>query len=140
GSGKTSLLRIIAGLSPPTAGAVRLYGKPIAGVVDDLILVFQDYGRSLCPWLTARRNVALALARVPIDRETKRQRVEEALGAVGLSSFWAHHPSELSGGMQQRLQIARAIAYRPKILLMDEPFGSLDALTRFELEDGLLAL
>jgi NitT/TauT family transport system ATP-binding protein len=140
GSGKTSLLRIIAGLSPPTSGTVRLHGKPTTGVVDDLILVFQDYARSLCPWLTARRNVALALVRVPIDHEAKRLRVEEAIRGVGLDGFEAHYPWEMSGGMQQRLQIARAIAYRSKILLMDEPFGSLDALTRFELEDGLLAL
>jgi len=140
GSGKTSLLRIISGLSAPTSGSVHLHGQPVSGVVDDLVLVFQDYGRSLCPWLTARRNVALGLARVAVDRETKRRRVEEALAAVGLGGFEDHHPAELSGGMQQRLQIARAIAYQPSILLMDEPFGSLDALTRFELEDGLLAL
>jgi NitT/TauT family transport system ATP-binding protein len=140
GCGKTTLLRIVAGLNPPTTGMVRLFGKPITNTVDDLVLVFQDYARSLCPWRNAARNVALALERVPVSRGEKRSRVDAALETVGLSAFAAHYPWEMSGGMQQRLQIARAIAFGPKILLMDEPFGSLDALTRFELEDNLLDL
>ncbi len=140
GCGKTTLLRLVAGLSPPTGGAIRLFGQPIADMVDDLVLVFQDYARSLCPWRDARSNVALALERAPIDRQEKDRRVAEALDTVGLSGFAAHYPWEMSGGMQQRLQIARAIAFRPRILLMDEPFGSLDALTRLELENGLLQL
>jgi len=140
GCGKTTLLRLAAGLSPPTAGSIRVFGQPIVSTVKDLVLVFQDYGRSLCPWRNAERNVALALERAPLGRGEKLRRVAEALDTVGLTGFAAHYPWEMSGGMQQRLQIARAIAFRPRILLMDEPFGSLDALTRFELEDSLLRL
>ena len=140
GCGKTTLLRLVAGLNPPTAGTIRLYGQRIDGIVRDLVLVFQDYGRSLLPWRNAASNVALALEHASIDKREKERLVAEALETVGLGAFAAHYPWEMSGGMQQRLQIARAIAFRPRILLMDEPFGSLDALTRFELEDNLLRL
>src|SRR5262245_40629568 len=140
GCGKTTLLRMVSGLTFPTSGTITVFGETVTGPAKDLVLVFQDYGRSLCGWRNARRNVALSLEQLPLSREEKQLRVDKALESVGLSAFGDHFPWELSGGMQQRLQIARAIAYEPKILLMDEPFGSLDALTRFELEDGLLKL
>jgi len=140
GCGKTTLLRLVAGLNQPTSGAIRLFGRPIDGIVRDLVLVFQDYGRSLLPWRNAASNVALALEHATLNKQEKHQLITDALETVGLGTFAAHYPWEMSGGMQQRLQIARAIAFRPRILLMDEPFGSLDALTRFELEDNLLRL
>jgi NitT/TauT family transport system ATP-binding protein len=140
GCGKTTLLRLVSGLVAPTSGIVRIMGNVVSGPADDLVLVFQDFGRALCAWRTAKGNVALALEGTSLSRAEKRARVDTALAAVGLAAFADHYPSELSGGMQQRLQIARAMAYRPKILLMDEPFGSLDALTRFDLEDSLLQL
>jgi NitT/TauT family transport system ATP-binding protein len=140
GCGKTTLLRLVAGLNEPTAGTIHLFGQPIDGVVRDLVLVFQDYGRSLLPWRNAASNVALALERAKLNKQEKHRLITDALETVGLGAFAAHYPWEMSGGMQQRLQIARAIAFRPRILLMDEPFGSLDALTRFDLEDNLLRL
>ena len=140
GCGKTTLLRLVAGLNQPTAGTIRLFGQPIDGVVQDLVLVFQDYGRSLLPWRNAASNVALALEHATLNKQEKHRLITDALETVGLGAFAAHYPWEMSGGMQQRLQIARAIAFRPRILLMDEPFGSLDALTRFDLEDNLLRL
>ena len=140
GCGKTTLLRLVAGLNQPTAGTIRLFGQPIDGIVQDLVLVFQDYGRSLLPWRNAASNVALALEHATLNKQEKHRLITDALETVGLGAFAAHYPWEMSGGMQQRLQIARAIAFRPRILLMDEPFGSLDALTRFDLEDNLLRL
>jgi NitT/TauT family transport system ATP-binding protein len=138
GCGKTTMLRMIAGLLPPTRGRVLLRGQPVTEPPPDMVLVFQDYGRSLCQWRTVASNVRFALEHTRLPRDERARRVDQALGVVGLSDFRDHYPWELSGGMQQRLQIARALAYQPHILLMDEPFGSLDALTRAELEDELL--
>lgn len=140
GCGKTTLLRCVAGLSRPTSGRVLLRGRPVEEPPPGLMLVFQDYGRALCPWRTILGNVLLALEGGRLPREARQARALEALRLVGLNGFQGHYPWELSGGMQQRLQIARALAYRAEILLMDEPFGSLDALTRAELEDQLLAI
>jgi NitT/TauT family transport system ATP-binding protein len=138
GCGKTTMLRMMAGLLPPTAGSVRLRGRPVTEPPPEMVLVFQDYGRSLCHWRTVAGNVQFALERSGLGAAARAARVSQALDVVGLTEFRDHSPWELSGGMQQRLQIARALAYQPRILLMDEPFGSLDALTRAELEDQLL--
>ena len=138
GSGKTTLLRCVAGLERPTGGAVRLRGEPVNDVPDALGVVFQDYARSLFGWMSVRDNVDMPLHRLRLAREERRARVDGALAEVGLAAVADRYPRQLSGGMQQRLAIARAIAYRPDILLMDEPFGSVDAQTRADLQDLLL--
>jgi NitT/TauT family transport system ATP-binding protein len=138
GCGKSTLLRAIAGLIRPTTGEVRLSGQPVTGVPDDLAVVFQDYSRSLLPWMSVRDNVTFPLRRRGLDRAARRQAAASALDAVGLADAAGKYPWQLSGGMQQRVAIARALAYRPTLLLMDEPFGSVDAQTREDLEDLLL--
>ena len=138
GCGKSTLLRCIAGLIRPTGGKLTLDGKPIDGVPDDLAVVFQDYSRSLFPWLSVRDNVALPLRRRGKSRSERRAAAEEALESVGLHDAGRKYPWQLSGGMQQRVSIARALAYRPSLMLMDEPFGSVDAQTREDLEDLVL--
>ena len=138
GSGKTTLLRCLAGLQTPSAGSVRLHGTPITDVPDGLAVVFQDYGRSLFPWMTVRHNVDMPLRHRGISDAERRKRIDAALDEVGLAGQADRYPWQLSGGMQQRVAIARAIAYRPEILLMDEPFGSVDAQTRADLQDQLL--
>ncbi|GAA3232898.1 ABC transporter ATP-binding protein [Pseudonocardia petroleophila] len=141
GCGKSTLLRMINGLLTPTTGEVLLDGAPVTGPPPEMALVFQDYTRSLFPWLTVAGNVAFPLAkRADLDAAAKRTRIDEAISAVGLAGFEDYHPYELSGGMQQRVAIARALAFRPQILLLDEPFASVDALTRESLEDLLLAI
>ncbi|SDD27298.1 ABC transporter ATP-binding protein [Actinokineospora iranica] len=136
GCGKSTLLRAIAGLITPTRGTVSLRGTRVDGVPSELAVVFQDYSRSLFPWLTVQRNVEFPLRGLP--RSQRAARAREALASVGLDQAGRKHPGQLSGGMQQRVAIARALAYRPSLLLMDEPFASVDAQTRFELEDLLL--
>ncbi|MYW62956.1 ATP-binding cassette domain-containing protein [Streptomyces sp. SID8379] len=138
GCGKSTLLRTIAGLLPVRAGTVTVDGTPVTGVPDRLAVVFQDYGRSLLPWLTVRDNVALPLRRRGLRRADRRAEAERILERVGLEGSARQHPWQLSGGMQQRVAIARALVVRPSLLLMDEPFGSLDAQTREDLEDLLL--
>ncbi|HWL97215.1 MAG TPA: ABC transporter ATP-binding protein [Nocardioidaceae bacterium] len=138
GCGKSTLLRCIAGLIKPTAGTITLHGDPVHGVPDDLAVVFQDYSRSLFPWLTVRGNVEFPLKSRVSGRAARRARAREALEWVGLADAAAKYPWQLSGGMQQRVAIARALASQPALLLMDEPFASVDAQTRAELEDLLL--
>ncbi|MFI6520524.1 ATP-binding cassette domain-containing protein [Spirillospora sp. NPDC050679] len=138
GCGKSTLLRCIAGLIRPTGGTVTLDGEAIVGVPDNLAVVFQDYSRSLFPWLTVRDNVALPLRRRGKSKQERREAALEALEEVGLADAARKYPWQLSGGMQQRVSIARALAYRPSLLLMDEPFGSVDAQTREDLEDLVL--
>jgi NitT/TauT family transport system ATP-binding protein len=138
GCGKSTLLRCIAGLIAPSAGEIRLHGDSVRGVPSDLAVVFQDYSRSLFPWLTVRRNVEFPLRGRVSGRAERRARAQEALGWVGLGDVGNKYPWQLSGGMQQRVSIARALATRPALLLMDEPFASVDAQTRAELEDLLL--
>ncbi|UOZ08149.1 ABC transporter ATP-binding protein [Amycolatopsis sp. WQ 127309] len=135
GCGKSTLLRCIAGLTPATDGTVSLHGDRVSGVPDDLAVVFQDYSRSLFPWLSVQKNVEFPLRWRSISRAERRKRAAEALDQVGLSGVGGKYPWQLSGGMQQRVSIARALASRPSLLLMDEPFASVDAQTRFELED-----
>ncbi|MFI6657991.1 ABC transporter ATP-binding protein [Streptomyces sp. NPDC050523] len=138
GCGKSTLLRTVAGLQPAYEGSVTFDGTPVTGVPDQLAVVFQDYGRSLYPWLTVRDNVALPLRRRGLPRAERRAEAERILERVGLDGAGRRHPWQLSGGMQQRVAIARALVCRPALLLMDEPFGSLDAQTREDLEDLLL--
>jgi NitT/TauT family transport system ATP-binding protein len=135
GAGKTTLLRCMAGLLPPTSGSVAMNGVPVDRPPPSLALVFQDYSRSLMPWMSVRKNVELPLLSKRIARSERRGRAEEALAAVGLAGSANQYPWQLSGGMQQRAAIARALAYRPQALLMDEPFASVDAQTRADLED-----
>lgn len=135
GCGKTTLIKLIAGLMKPTSGSLDMFGKPVRSVPDHLALVFQDYSRSLFPWMRVEGNVAFPLQHLPISRKEREERTQHALEAVGLAAAGRKYPWELSGGMQQRVAIARAIAYRPRLLLMDEPFASVDAQTRSELED-----
>ncbi|MEV4624691.1 ABC transporter ATP-binding protein [Micromonospora sp. NPDC049523] len=140
GAGKTTLLKCIAGLLPPTGGAVVLEGNTVAGPPPGMAVVFQEYGRSLFPWMTVRDNVELPLKQKKLPRARRRELVDEALAAVGLADVHAAHPWQLSGGMQQRVAIARAVAYEPHILLMDEPFAAVDAQTRADLEDLVRSL
>jgi NitT/TauT family transport system ATP-binding protein len=136
GCGKSTLLRILAGLTIPTRGSVTVTGAPVTGPSPNAAVVFQDYSRSLLPWLTVEENVALALRhRNGANGEGS---ATEYLAGVGLSGAGSKYPWQLSGGMQQRVAIARALASRSRVLLMDEPFGSLDALTRFALEDLII--
>ncbi len=135
GGGKSTLLRCLAGLTPPSEGTVSLHGDRVTAVPDDLAVVFQDYSRSLFPWLSVQKNVEFPLRWRPISRAERRKRAQEALEHVGLAGVGSKYPWQLSGGMQQRVSIARALASRPALLLMDEPFASVDAQTRFELED-----
>src|SRR5690625_242821 len=138
GAGKTTLLRALSGLMEPTEGRLIFEGKPIEEVPDDLAMVFQDYSRSLPPWLSVLKNVTF-----PLNNISKQEKIERALTsleAVGLKGHENKYPWQLSGGMQQRVAIARALAYQPRLLLMDEPFASLDAQTREDLEDLVLRL
>ena len=140
GCGKSTLLRCVAGLIRPTGGSVVLRGVPVVTVPDRLAVVFQDYSRSLFPWLSVRDNVALPLRRTQPSRAQRRATALDALGTVGLTDTAQKYPWQLSGGMQQRVAIARALACDPVLLLMDEPFGSVDAQTREDLEDLILAV
>jgi len=135
GCGKTTLLRCIAGLLPPTAGEIQVEGVKVTGPPPGLAVVFQEYGRSLFPWLRVRDNVELPLRAAGVPRARRRARAAEALAAVGLEDVHRAYPWQLSGGMQQRVAIARAVAYQPRVLLMDEPFAAVDAQTRADLED-----
>jgi len=138
GCGKSTLMRCLAGLLPPTAGQVVLHGTVVTKVPDRLGVVFQDYSRSLYPWMSVADNVALPLQRTERRRSARRRTALAALESVGLAGFAARYPWQLSGGMQQRVAIARALAYDPVLMLMDEPFGSVDAQTREDLEDLVL--
>jgi NitT/TauT family transport system ATP-binding protein len=140
GTGKSTLLRAIAGLTSASEGSVELDGHRVAGPPPDTAVVFQDYNRSLMPWLRVEANVRLPLKGKGIPREQQDARVERALRDVGLSEASHRFPWQLSGGMQQRVSIARALAFEPQFLLMDEPFASVDAQTRSDLEDLVLKI
>lgn len=135
GAGKTTLLKCIAGLLDVTDGEIRLEGDLVTGPPKGMAIVFQEYGRSLFPWMTVWQNVELPLKEKKVAAAERRRLVTEALEAVGLADVHGAHPWQLSGGMQQRVAIARAVAYEPHILIMDEPFAAVDAQTRAELED-----
>jgi NitT/TauT family transport system ATP-binding protein len=140
GCGKTTLLRAAAGLIPVTAGAIRLNDQPVVAPSRDVAVVFQDYGKALLPWRTARGNVSLALEAAGTPAAERAERIAAVLSKVGLSDHAEKFPNQLSGGMQQRLQIARCLAQDPRVLMMDEPFGALDALTRQGLQDEVARL
>ena len=136
GSGKTTLLRVLGGLQTAAGGEVRCNGIRVSGPPPGVVTVFQDYANSLLPWRSVRRNVGLGIE-ASMSKADCNARVDEALTLVNLQDSSNEYPWRLSGGMQQRVQIARALAMKPSILLMDEPFGALDAMTRASLQDEL---
>lgn len=141
GVGKTSLVRCMAGLQSPSSGRISLRGKQItSGPPEGISLVSQDYSRSLLPWMRIEDNVKLPLRGKHVSRDEMDDRCMRSLAAVGLVGVERKYPWQLSGGMQQRVSIARALAYNPELLIMDEPFASVDAQTRAELEDLVISL
>ena len=138
GVGKTTLLGCLTGLQNPTQGKVEFDGQTVSDTPEGMAIVFQDYSRSLMPWLSVRDNVALPLRSAGVKKAERLRRAEAALAEVGLADFYESYPWQLSGGMQQRVAIARALAFNPKAIVMDEPFASVDAQTRADLEDLVL--
>jgi NitT/TauT family transport system ATP-binding protein len=138
GCGKSTLLRIVAGFEQPSAGRALMWSKPIAEPGPDRGMVFQDYG--LFPWLTVRENIAFGPKSRGLGQAEVRDIVERFVSLVGLTRFADAHPHQLSGGMKQRVAIARVLANDAEVVLMDEPFGALDAMTRERLQDELLDL
>ena len=139
GCGKSTLLRLCSGLEKPTSGVVTFNGAPVDGVPEGLAMVFQDYARSLFPWMNVGDNIGFPL-RHKLAKAERRDRVLESMAAVGLAGKEKVYPWQMSGGMQQRVAIARALASHPSLLLMDEPYASVDAQTRADLEDLLLEI
>ncbi len=135
GCGKSTLLRIVAGLTKPTQGVVRLDGKVVSGPGQDRGMVFQSY--TLFPWLTVKENIQFGLELSGMEKSKQEEIVQEFIEKVGLKGFEGAYPKELSGGMKQRVAIARALANNPDILLLDEPFGALDAQTRSLMQELL---
>lgn len=140
GCGKTTLLRAAAGFLPPSGGQVLRAGQPVSGPSREVAFVFQDYGRALLPWRSVAGNIALALEAAGVAKADRPARIAHVLETVGLSGHADRFPAQLSGGMQQRVQIARCLAQQPQIMLMDEPFGALDAMTRESLQDEVSRL
>lgn len=140
GCGKSTLLQCACGLMRPTSGRIALDGREIDGPPPEMALIFQNAAASLFPWLTVLGNIRFVLRRKPGTAAAKEASAREALAAVGLSGFAGHYPWQLSGGMQQRAALARGLAYGADVLLLDEPFASVDAQTREELEDLLAAV
>ncbi len=139
GCGKSTLLDVVAGLARPTSGSARFEGKELRGKVPDGIgVVFQE--DSSMPWLSVRDNVAFGLRTSHLPRQEVAKRVEHAIGFMGLAQFAGHYPAQLSGGMRQRVCIARTLVLRPRLILLDEPFGALDQQTRLLMGDELLRL
>ncbi|MEM7337245.1 MAG: ABC transporter ATP-binding protein [Actinomycetota bacterium] len=140
GCGKSTLLRLVASLTPPTTGEVEVNGKPAeqARLDQDYGMAFQKAG--LFDWRSVSRNIELPLELMGWSRSARRTRSAEVLELVQLDGFGEHHPTELSGGMQQRVAIARALSFEPSLLLMDEPFGALDEMTREHMQDELLRI
>ncbi|MBT9431133.1 ABC transporter ATP-binding protein [Candidatus Sodalis endolongispinus] len=136
GCGKSTFLNAIAGFIPPASGEIRLDGRVLNGPCADVGVIFQQY--ALFPWLTALGNVKFALKRFKLPRAELHRRALAALEEVGLASLGHHYPGQLSGGQKQRVGIARTLAFEPRVLLMDEPFGALDAQTRGVMQDLLL--
>eukprot|EP01041_Mallomonas_annulata_P042342 gene42342-biopygen29554 len=140
GCGKTTLLRAASGLLAPASGQVLRNGLRVTEPSREVAFVFQDYGRALLPWRTVGGNIALALEAANVPEQERRARIADVLKKVGLTQHAHKFPAQLSGGMQQRVQIARCLAQQPQVLMMDEPFGALDAMTRQSLQDELARL
>jgi NitT/TauT family transport system ATP-binding protein len=140
GCGKSTVLQMAAGLLSPTSGEVTLGGQPLSQHRFDVVYVFQQYAKSILPWLTVQDNVALGLQARKYGKQQTRDLCREYIDLVGLTAFADYYPRQLSGGMQQRVAIARALVCRPKVLLMDEPFSSVDAFTRVRLQELMLRL
>jgi NitT/TauT family transport system ATP-binding protein len=140
GCGKTTALRLIAGLLKPSSGQVTFEGKAVTEPRQDVAIMFQDYGKALLPWRNAYGNVSLALESMGVAKSERADRITALLAKVGLKGQEKRFPNQMSGGMQQRLQIARCLAQNPAVLLMDEPFGALDAMTRQALQDEVLSI
>jgi NitT/TauT family transport system ATP-binding protein len=140
GAGKTTLLKCVAGLLAPSSGEIILEGQRVVEPPPAMAVVFQEYGRSLFPWMTVHDNVVLPLKHKKINAGRREELVRDALAAVDLKGVENAYPWQLSGGMQQRVAIARAVAYEPHVLLMDEPFAAVDAQTRADLEDLIRVL
>jgi NitT/TauT family transport system ATP-binding protein len=140
GSGKTTLLQLLAGLIQPTAGEVRFRGQTVSGPSRERAIIFQDYSKALLPWRNVTGNIALSLEAQGVRASEQGPIIAALLAKMGLEQAASQYPGQLSGGMQQRVQIARCLAQHPKILLMDEPFGALDAMTRQALQDEILLL
>jgi NitT/TauT family transport system ATP-binding protein len=140
GSGKTTALRLLAGLIKPSRGTILFRGCPLIESSRDIAVVFQDYSKALLPWRTAAQNISLALEARSIPAGDRKPIIADLLLKVGLQDHAGKYPVEMSGGMQQRLQIARCLAQKPSVLLMDEPFGALDAMTRQLLQDEILSI
>ncbi|HEY4095471.1 MAG TPA: ABC transporter ATP-binding protein [Baekduia sp.] len=138
GCGKSTVVRIAAGLQRPSSGDLLVGGQPVDGPGTDRATVFQQPG--LLPWRTIIKNVCMPLEIAGLDKAERESRAMEYLELVGLAGFRDHYPRELSGGMQQRVGLARALAVRPRVLLMDEPFGALDAISRQRMQDELLRI
>ncbi len=136
GCGKTTLMNIIAGLNPPSTGTVKVRGELVTGPGKGKGVVFQQY--ALYPWLTVEKNVEFGLRMKGVEKEKRREIAQKYMKIVGLEKFAKSYPKELSGGMKQRVAIARAYTTGPEVLLMDEPFGALDAQTRAQLQENLL--
>jgi NitT/TauT family transport system ATP-binding protein len=141
GCGKSTLLKLISGLDAPTRGAVVFNGQPVAGPAKGMIYVFQQYTKSIFPWRTVMQNVEFGLgAAKTLGRKEARERCLEYIRLVGLDGYEHYHPYQLSGGMQQRVCIARALICEPDVLLMDEPFSAVDAMTRAILQELILKI
>jgi NitT/TauT family transport system ATP-binding protein len=138
GCGKTTLIKIVAGLIEPDAGSIAIEGRTVKGPGFDCSLVFQNYG--LLPWRNVLRNVEFGLEIRGLGRERRREICLDYIRRVGLAGFESHYPHQISGGMQQRVGLARALSKDPKILLMDEPFAAVDMQTREKLQDELLSI
>jgi sulfonate transport system ATP-binding protein len=138
GCGKSTLLRLLIGLDRAFDGRIELDGKPADGSTSDCAIVFQEH--RLFPWLTVTQNIALGLATLPLESAERERRIAAFIELVGLSAFRQAYPHQLSGGMAQRVAIARGLVASPRVLLLDEPFAALDALTRQQLQDELLSL
>jgi NitT/TauT family transport system ATP-binding protein len=136
GCGKSTLLYLIAGLEQPTSGTISAHGKPVTGPAPDRSLIFQE--TSLFPWLNVWQNVGFGLSVRGVPKEKRKGMARQVLGRVGLSEAFERRPDELSGGMRQRVAVARALAMQPKVLLMDEPFAALDVQTRVKMQGFLL--
>jgi NitT/TauT family transport system ATP-binding protein len=140
GCGKTTLLRAAAGFVTPNGGTALRNNVPITGPSREVAFVFQDYGRALLPWRTVEGNISLALEAAGVNKADRPARIHKVLDTVGLTAHAQKFPIQLSGGMQQRVQIARCLAQEPELMMMDEPFGALDAMTRESLQDEVSRL